>query len=87
MIYNEGTRKALDSFLQNAPRPYVLNSDRLPKEMNELYQRIHHLAFLLCLRLATYKESKVRYFSPAVDAYKIVTYMVTWLWSHRFAFS
>ena len=57
-VFDETLHKLVDSYLRYAPREYeVING--LPEEAKERHDAIHQLVFMTCLRLATYKESKV----------------------------
>lgn len=63
MIYDETCKKLVDSFLKMAPRPHdVFKLKNLPAPIVELHGKVHRSIFLVCLRLSTYKESKVNHF-------------------------
>ncbi len=60
MIYDETAQRMIDSYLRLSPRPHdVLKLKQLPSNIKDLHNSIHKYVFLVCLRMSTYKESKV----------------------------
>lgn len=60
IIYDETAQRMIDSYLRLSPRPHdVLKLKQLPPNVRELHNSIHKYVFLVCLRMSTYKESKV----------------------------
>ena len=57
-VFDETLHKLIDSYLRYSPRQYEIISG-LPEEAKDRHDEIHQLIFMTCLRLATYKESKV----------------------------
>jgi len=75
VIFEESVLPCVDSYLRYAPRSYdVVYS--LPNEFTRAYSpymkvqekhsKIHRLAFLVCLRMATHKESKEHFLTSDV---------------------
>ncbi|XP_076438370.1 activating signal cointegrator 1 complex subunit 2-like isoform X2 [Babylonia areolata] len=65
VIFDESLHSCLDSFLRYAPRPYdeVLE---LTGNSSSLHDQVTRLIFFTYLRMATYKESKENWLTPAV---------------------
>lgn len=61
VVYNSGCQRLIDSYLKLAPRTnnIVAIRSKLPIEIAELHDTVHKYVFLVCLRMSTYKESKV----------------------------
>ena len=60
MIYDDSAQRMIDSYLKYSPREHdVLKLKQLPSNLRELHDSIHKCVFLVCLRMSTYKESKV----------------------------
>ena len=58
MVFDETLHRCIDSYLRYCPRSYdtIYN---LPPEAKEKHNVLHKQVFLVCLRAATHKESKV----------------------------
>ena len=60
IIYDQSFKLLIDSYLKYAPRPHdFIKVERLPKQVVDLHNSIQKLVFLVCLRMSTYKETKV----------------------------
>ena len=57
-VFDETLHKLVDTYLRYAPRRYDIIKE-LPEEAKERHDEIHQLIFMTCLRMATFKESKV----------------------------
>ncbi len=75
MVFDETLHRCIDSYLRYCPRSYdtIYN---LPPEAKEKHNILHKQVFLVCLRTATHKESKVLYF------FLILIYLIIFLIYH-----
>lgn len=63
VVYDPGVHECLESYLMNARRSFddeVLDDFAVPE-----LESVHRLVLLVCLRMATYKESKENHITPA----------------------
>ncbi|XP_043096620.1 activating signal cointegrator 1 complex subunit 2 isoform X2 [Puntigrus tetrazona] len=68
VVFDESLQRCLDSYLRHAPRgldPSGLSSSPAVAEMQ---RNIHRSVFMVFLRMATHKESKENFITPAVFA-------------------
>ncbi|XP_062999868.1 activating signal cointegrator 1 complex subunit 2 [Elgaria multicarinata webbii] len=65
VIFDETLQKCLDSYLRHAPRKFDAAA-HLPREVNDLQNRLHRNVFLTFLRMSTHKESKDHFITPSV---------------------
>jgi hypothetical protein len=60
IIYDKSFKLLIDSYLKYAPRPHdVFKLNNVPTQVLTIHDSIQKLVFLVCLRMSTYKESKV----------------------------
>jgi hypothetical protein len=60
VIYDNSCQQLIDSYLKLSPRSHdSFKLDKLPANVLTLHNSIHRCVFLICLRMSTYKESKV----------------------------
>jgi hypothetical protein len=60
IIYDNSCQQLIDSYLKLSPRSHdSFNFDRLQSDVLKLHDSIHRCVFLICLRMSTYKESRV----------------------------
>lgn len=64
VVFDESLQRCLDSYLQQAPRGLDLST--LSPAVADVQRGIHKAVFLTFLRMATHKESKDHFFTPAV---------------------
>ncbi|KAI1900940.1 hypothetical protein AGOR_G00055000 [Albula goreensis] len=66
VVFDESLQKCLDSYLRHAPRG--LDPDALPASpaVADMQRRLHRSVFMTFLRMATHKESKENFITPAV---------------------
>eukprot|EP00066_Takifugu_rubripes_P008721 XP_003975114.1 PREDICTED: activating signal cointegrator 1 complex subunit 2 [Takifugu rubripes] len=65
VVFDESLQKCLDSYLHHAPRSLDLTT--LPSSsVADMQRSIHRAVFLTFLRMATHKESKDNFITPAV---------------------
>ncbi|XP_036382995.1 activating signal cointegrator 1 complex subunit 2 [Megalops cyprinoides] len=66
VVFDESLQKCLDSYLRHAPRG--LDPDALPTSpaVVDMQRRLHRSVFMTFLRMATHKESKENFITPAV---------------------
>ncbi|XP_064209506.1 activating signal cointegrator 1 complex subunit 2 [Anguilla rostrata] len=66
VVFDESLQKCLDSYLRLAPRG--LDPEALPASpaAADMQRRLHRAAFMTFLRMATHKESKENFITPAV---------------------
>lgn len=57
-IFDETLHRCVDSYLRFAPRSYDVIAE-LPDEARERHNEVHRLVFMVCVRMSTFKESKV----------------------------
>ena len=61
IIHDKSFKLLVDSYLKYAPRPHDLfKLNHLPKPILAIHDSIQRLVFLVCLRMSTYKETKVK---------------------------
>uniref|UniRef100_A0A8C1EH29 Activating signal cointegrator 1 complex subunit 2 n=1 Tax=Cyprinus carpio carpio TaxID=630221 RepID=A0A8C1EH29_CYPCA len=68
VVFDESLQRCLDSYLRHAPRgldPSGLSSSPAVADMQ---RNIHRFVFMVFLRMATHKESKENFITPAVFA-------------------
>ncbi|KAJ8316343.1 hypothetical protein KUTeg_006357 [Tegillarca granosa] len=58
VVFDESLLGLIDTYLRYAPRSYDVIYE-LTEEGRERHNEVHRLIFMTCLRMATYKESKV----------------------------
>ncbi|XP_030647122.1 activating signal cointegrator 1 complex subunit 2 [Chanos chanos] len=66
VVFDESLQKCLDSYLRHAPRgldPALLSSSPAVADM---HRSLHRSMFMVFLRMATHKESKENFLTPAV---------------------
>uniref|UniRef100_A0A665TX51 CUE domain-containing protein n=1 Tax=Echeneis naucrates TaxID=173247 RepID=A0A665TX51_ECHNA len=66
VVFDESLQRCLDSYLRYAPRSLDLTALPSSSAMAEIQRSIHKEVFLTFLRMATYKESKDNFLTPAV---------------------
>ncbi|XP_074652104.1 activating signal cointegrator 1 complex subunit 2-like isoform X2 [Tubulanus polymorphus] len=67
VIFDETLHKCIESYLQSAPRYYDENyASCLPLSAVKCHQDIHRRIFMVCLRMATHKESIESHIKPSV---------------------
>ncbi|KAG7480819.1 hypothetical protein MATL_G00060260 [Megalops atlanticus] len=66
VVFDESLQKCLDSYLRHAPRG--LDPAALPTSpaVADMQRRLHRSVFMTFLRMATHKESKENFITPAV---------------------
>ncbi|KAJ8379293.1 hypothetical protein SKAU_G00000710 [Synaphobranchus kaupii] len=66
VVFDESLQKCLDSYLRHAPRG--LDPEALPASpaVADMQRRLHRSVFMTFLRMATHKESKENFITPAV---------------------
>uniref|UniRef100_H3DD27 Activating signal cointegrator 1 complex subunit 2 n=1 Tax=Tetraodon nigroviridis TaxID=99883 RepID=H3DD27_TETNG len=65
VVFDESLQKCLDSYLRHAPRSLDLTTLPSPA-VADMQRTIHRAVFLTFLRMATHKESKDNFITPAV---------------------
>uniref|UniRef100_UPI0037E9AD74 activating signal cointegrator 1 complex subunit 2 n=1 Tax=Semicossyphus pulcher TaxID=241346 RepID=UPI0037E9AD74 len=66
VVFDESLQRCLDSYLHQAPRGLDLASLPSSPAVAEMQRSIHRAVFLTFLRMATHKESKENFITPAV---------------------
>ncbi|XP_007547426.1 activating signal cointegrator 1 complex subunit 2 [Poecilia formosa] len=66
VVFDESLLRCLDSYLQLAPRGLDLGTLPLSPAVADVQRTIHKAVFLTFLRMATHKESKEHFITPAV---------------------
>ncbi|CAJ1069389.1 activating signal cointegrator 1 complex subunit 2 [Xyrichtys novacula] len=66
VVFDESLQKCLDSYLHQAPRGLDLASLPSSPAVADMQRSIHRAVFLTFLRMATHKESKENFITPAV---------------------
>ncbi|XP_015247448.1 PREDICTED: activating signal cointegrator 1 complex subunit 2 [Cyprinodon variegatus] len=66
VVFDESLQKCLDSYLHQAPRGLDLATLPLSPAVADVQRAVHKAIFLTFLRMATHKESKDHFFTPAV---------------------
>ena len=60
IIYDNSCQQLIDSYLKLSPRTHdSFKLDRLQSDVLKMHDSIHRCVFLICLRMSTYKESRV----------------------------
>ncbi|XP_018544003.1 activating signal cointegrator 1 complex subunit 2 [Lates calcarifer] len=66
VVFDESLQRCLDSYLHHAPRSLDLAALTSSPAVAEMQRSVHRLVFLTFLRMATHKESKENFLTPAV---------------------
>ncbi|XP_041855169.1 activating signal cointegrator 1 complex subunit 2 isoform X1 [Melanotaenia boesemani] len=66
VVFDESLQKCLDSYLHQAPRSLDLAALPPSPAVADMQRAVHKAVFLTFLRMATHKESKDNFFTPAV---------------------
>ncbi|XP_040898149.1 activating signal cointegrator 1 complex subunit 2 [Toxotes jaculatrix] len=66
VVFDESLQRCLDSYLRHAPRSLDLTALPSSPAVAETQRSIHRAVFLTFLRMATHKESKENFLTPAV---------------------
>uniref|UniRef100_A0A8C7Y7K3 Activating signal cointegrator 1 complex subunit 2 n=1 Tax=Oryzias sinensis TaxID=183150 RepID=A0A8C7Y7K3_9TELE len=66
VVFDESLQRCLDSYLHHAPRSIDLGGAPASPTVAEVQRSLHKLVFLTFVRMATHKESKENFFTPAV---------------------
>uniref|UniRef100_A0A3B4CKI6 CUE domain-containing protein n=2 Tax=Pygocentrus nattereri TaxID=42514 RepID=A0A3B4CKI6_PYGNA len=66
VVFDESLQKCLDSYLRNAPRGIDFASLSSSPAVAEMQRSLHRSIFMVFLRMATHKESKDNFITPAV---------------------
>nr|XP_061811493.1 activating signal cointegrator 1 complex subunit 2 isoform X2 [Nerophis lumbriciformis] len=66
VVFDTSLQKCLDSYVHHAPRGLDLSSASTSPVVAETHQSLHRVVFFAFLRMATHKESKENYITPAV---------------------
>uniref|UniRef100_A0A8B9K9M9 Activating signal cointegrator 1 complex subunit 2 n=1 Tax=Astyanax mexicanus TaxID=7994 RepID=A0A8B9K9M9_ASTMX len=66
VVFDESLQKCLDSYLRNAPRGTDCASLSSSPAVAEMQRSLHRSVFMVFLRMATHKESKDNFITPAV---------------------
>uniref|UniRef100_A0A3Q0RID4 Activating signal cointegrator 1 complex subunit 2 n=1 Tax=Amphilophus citrinellus TaxID=61819 RepID=A0A3Q0RID4_AMPCI len=66
VVFDESLQRCLDSYLRHAPRGLDLAILPSSPAVADMQRSVHKLVFLTFLRMATHKESKENFFTPAV---------------------
>ncbi|XP_022608538.1 activating signal cointegrator 1 complex subunit 2 [Seriola dumerili] len=66
VVFDESLQRCLDSYLCHAPRSLDLTALPSSPTMAEMQRSVHRSVFLTFLRMATHKESKDNFLTPAV---------------------
>ncbi|XP_041643228.1 activating signal cointegrator 1 complex subunit 2 [Cheilinus undulatus] len=66
VVFDESLQRCLDSYLHQAPRGLDLTSLPSSPAVADMQRSIHRVVFLTFLRMATHKESKENFITPAV---------------------
>ncbi|KAF3695394.1 Activating signal cointegrator 1 complex subunit 2 [Channa argus] len=66
VVFDESLQRCLDSYLQHAPRGLDLTALPSSPAVADMQRSVHRLVFLAFLRMATHKESKENFITPAV---------------------
>ncbi|KAF7648172.1 hypothetical protein LDENG_00160980, partial [Lucifuga dentata] len=65
-VFDESLQRCLDSYLRSAPRGLDLAALPPSPAVAEMQRSVHRVVFLTFLRMATHKESKESFLTPAV---------------------
>ncbi|MCI4392939.1 hypothetical protein PGIGA_G00151610 [Pangasianodon gigas] len=66
VVFDESLQRCLDSYLRLAPRGIDSSCLSLSPAVSEAQRRLHRSVFMVFLRMATHKESKENFITPAV---------------------
>nr|XP_020450701.1 activating signal cointegrator 1 complex subunit 2 isoform X1 [Monopterus albus]XP_020450702.1 activating signal cointegrator 1 complex subunit 2 isoform X1 [Monopterus albus]XP_020450703.1 activating signal cointegrator 1 complex subunit 2 isoform X1 [Monopterus albus] len=66
VVFDESLQRCLDSYLRHAPRGLDLAALPSSPAVADMQRSIHRAVFLTFLRMATHKESKENFLTPAV---------------------
>ncbi|MEQ2257617.1 Activating signal cointegrator 1 complex subunit 2 [Ilyodon furcidens] len=66
VVFDESLQRCLDSYLHHAPRGLDVATLPLSPAVADVQRAVHKAVFLTFLRMATHKESKELFFTPAV---------------------
>uniref|UniRef100_A0A7N8YQP0 Activating signal cointegrator 1 complex subunit 2 n=1 Tax=Mastacembelus armatus TaxID=205130 RepID=A0A7N8YQP0_9TELE len=66
VVFDESLQRCLDSYLHHAPRGLDLTALPSSPAVADMQRSIHRVVFLTFLRMATHKESKEHFLTPAV---------------------
>lgn len=66
VVFDASLHGCIDSYLKYAFRPHQEVCLELPEKAKTVLQSVHRLVFMVCLRMATHKESKDHYITPHV---------------------
>lgn len=66
VVFDESLQRCLDSYLHHAPRGLDLAALPSSPAVAEMQRSVHRMVFLTFLRMATHKESKENFLTPAV---------------------
>lgn len=66
VVFDESLQRCLDSYLNNAPRGLDLATLPSSPAVADVQRSVHRAVFLTFLRMATHKESKENFITPAV---------------------
>ncbi|XP_042369729.1 activating signal cointegrator 1 complex subunit 2-like [Plectropomus leopardus] len=66
VVFDESLQRCLDSYLHHAPRGLDLATLPSSPAVADMQRSVHRLVFLTFLRMATHKESKDNFITPAV---------------------
>ncbi|XP_076023507.1 activating signal cointegrator 1 complex subunit 2 [Genypterus blacodes] len=66
VVFDESLQGCLDSYLRNAPRGLDFTALPSSPSVVEMQRSVHRAVFLTFLRMATHKESKENFLTPAV---------------------
>ncbi|XP_010749645.1 activating signal cointegrator 1 complex subunit 2 [Larimichthys crocea] len=66
VVFDESLQRCLDSYLHHAPRGLDLSTLPSSPAVADMQRSVHRLVFLTFLRMATHKESKENFITPAV---------------------
>ncbi|KAF6738981.1 Activating signal cointegrator 1 complex subunit 2 [Oryzias melastigma] len=66
VVFDESLQRSLDSYLHHAPRSIDLSGGPASTAVAEVQRSLHKDVFLTFVRMATHKESKENFFTPAV---------------------
>ncbi|XP_028314317.1 activating signal cointegrator 1 complex subunit 2 [Gouania willdenowi] len=66
VVFDVSVHRCLDSYLHDAPRGLDLSAVSSSPAVADMQRSVHRLVFLTFLRMATHKESKDNFLTPAV---------------------
>uniref|UniRef100_A0A673H1Q2 Activating signal cointegrator 1 complex subunit 2 n=1 Tax=Sinocyclocheilus rhinocerous TaxID=307959 RepID=A0A673H1Q2_9TELE len=68
VVFDESLQRCLDSYLRHAPRGLDASGLSSSPAVADMQRNIHRSVFMVFLRMATHKESKENFITPAVFA-------------------